>query len=78
MDEFYMTKAITELADGEIKDAVLREELKAKINNDRDLSFQFQVQSIISRTLKDSLIKRPVSYSFRRKLIELIDTGKRR
>jgi hypothetical protein len=76
MDEYKMDKAVTALADQEIKDTDQRDELTAKINNDRELAFRFEVQLIISKALKTNLIKHPLPYSFRRKLLKMIDSVK--
>jgi hypothetical protein len=75
MENYNIIKGITALADEEIKD----EEYSLEINRQLDSSpvnrFYFEVQTIISKQLKRALIKHPVPFDLRKKLLQLLSSA---
>jgi chromosome condensin MukBEF ATPase and DNA-binding subunit MukB len=77
MDDYTLGKVITALADNEIKDHDLRQQVINRINNDRKLAFYYDVQLLISKNLKISIIKHPVPFSLREKLLKELESSKK-
>jgi hypothetical protein len=73
--EYKLTKEITALADDELKDNSIREELISSINFDRILEFHYEVQLIVSKILRNSYIKHPVPFQLRKKLLQELKAG---
>jgi hypothetical protein len=74
MDEYQLIKGITALADDEIKDAALRDQISAKIKDEKKYSFYYEVQLIVRKSLRKGIIKHPVPFKLRKKLVKILES----
>jgi hypothetical protein len=72
MDKYTVIKRITALADNQLKDQALAQELNSEINSNQRIRFYYEVQLLISRYLRRTVIMHPVPFDLRRKLIQVL------
>lgn len=70
MGNLQQDRQITALVDGELPPEEVME-VKEMIESDKGLTFYYEVQLIISKSLKTALIKHPVSFNLHKKLAKL-------
>jgi hypothetical protein len=70
MENLQQDRKITALADGELPPEEVKE-VKEMIEFDKGIKFSYEVQLIISKSIKTALIKHPVSFKLHKKLVKL-------
>lgn len=76
IDSYELKKGLTSLADNEVADKILKEELLSAISGDKRNGFEYEVQKLISANLKDNIIKHPVPYKLNKKLNKILSQSK--
>ncbi len=76
LDSYNIRKGLTALADNEVEDAVLKNELLGLISGDKRKSFEYEVQKQISANLRENIIKHPLPYKLNKKLNKILSPTK--
>ena len=63
---------VTALVDGEVTDAVLKEEIFSKIESDKDFAIEYKVQSLIKNLVKDKIVFQKTPDKVRVKILRSI------
>lgn len=72
MNEYQLISGLTRLADNELADENLRDEIILEMSKDPALEKKYKVQVIISKNLKEFIVKYPVPPALHKKLKKIL------
>lgn len=74
MNDYQIQAAITKLADNELQDEEVRDKIISLVSLSPELSFCLDVQVLVSKNLKESIIKYPVPHDLQKKLLNILSS----